>query len=350
MSFFRRIFGKPEDDEDGAAAASEAAPQQQNDNATGEITSENVNEATNPITPEVSDKPSSLNDTVEFVRRGPVTKPIPDGVTRPLPSEPTYQTHKGHIVFGQASDPGMVRSNNQDAALAFYLSSDTADDQPDLGLFIVADGMGGHTDGEKASALTAKTVATEVLTTLYVPLIADDSESERPTIAEALASAAKQANTLVLKDVPEGGTTLTAVAIIGDLAHIVHVGDSRAYMISQDGIEQITRDHSLVQRLIELGQIKPEEAGEHPQRNVLYRAVGQNETLEVDTLTKRLPPDSFVLVCSDGLWGLVDDEVIFQIVAEAPSIQQACDQLVAKANMMGGHDNITAVLLKIPPN
>jgi len=343
MSFFRRLFGKPEDDD---VSELETSSQQKLNSTSGEIKADNVDQPTNPIAPE--NKTPKPNDTMELVRRGPVTKPIPDGVTRPLPSEPTYQNHKGHIVFGQASDPGMVRSNNQDAAMAFYLSSDTADDSPDLGLFIVADGMGGHTDGEKASALTAKTVASEVLSTLYLPLLLDDNDSERPTIAEALAAAAKQANTFVLRDVPEGGTTLTAVAVIGDLAHIVHVGDSRAYMISQDGIEQITRDHSLVQRLIELGQIKPEDAGDHPQRNVLYRAVGQNDTLEVDTLTKRLPADSYVLICSDGLWGLLDDNTILEIVTEAPSIQLACDQLISKANMMGGHDNITAVLLKIP--
>jgi len=346
MSFFRRIFGKPEDEEmvDGASVQSD----------------DNLDNAkTQPLAPEVVDnavvvddvtEPKKVDAAIEQARTGPVTKPIPDGVTRPLPAEPTYQTHKGHAIVGQSSDPGMVRSNNQDAAISFFLSSDTADEQPDFGLLIVADGMGGHHDGEKASAVTAKTVAAQVMEMLYLPLLQDENDSNRPTIAEALATAAKQANQLVLKKVPEGGTTLTTVVIIGDLAHIVHVGDSRAYLITEDGIEQITRDHSLVQRLIELGQLSPEEAAEHPQRNVLYRAIGQNDTLEVDTLTRRLPSGSSVLVCSDGLWGLVEDDVLATTIQEAASPQQACEQLVAMANANGGHDNITAVIAQIPAN
>lgn len=277
---------------------------------------------------------------------------IPDGVTRPLPAEPfgLPQTSVGHIVFGQTSDQGMVRTNNQDAALSFFMTSDSVDQRPDFGLFIVADGMGGHHDGEKASALTSRVVAAQIISKIYLPMLTDyeDQDSERPTIAETLIQSVQEANQKVLALVPDAGTTLTAMVMLGNLAHIAHVGDSRAYIINKDGIEQITRDHSLVQRLIELDQLTPEEAANHNQKNVLYRAVGQNAELEVDTMTRRLPAGSWVLICSDGLWGAVREEDVLDIVRQSNDPQDACDKLIALANKNGGADNITAVLLKTP--
>ena len=135
---------------------------------------------------------------------------------------------------------------------------------------------------------------------------------------------------------------------IGDLAYVVHVGDSRVYLVTKDGLEQVTRDHSLVRRLIELNQLTEEEAADHPQKNVLYRAIGQSESLEVDAITRRLPPNSRLLLCSDGLWNQVDDKEIGEIVMTHDNPQEACDKLVALANTRGGTDNITTILLMIP--
>lgn len=273
---------------------------------------------------------------------------VPDGVTRPLPLETVISTRNEHITFGQSTDVGMVRSNNQDTVLSFFFSSRSAEERPDFGLFIVADGMGGHQDGEKASAMTARTVASYVTSNIYLPMLADNGALDQPPIAETLIAAVQKANSDVITKVPEGGTTLTAVAVIGDLAYVVHVGDSRVYLITKDGIEQVTRDHSLVQRLIELDQLTPEEVIDHPQKNVLYRALGQSETLEVDTITRRLPPNSRMLLCSDGLWNQVLETEISEIVMGHQSPQEACDKLVALANTRGGTDNITAILLHIP--
>ena len=280
------------------------------------------------------------------------TAPLPAGVTRPLPSEPVniYQPHSGHLVFGQSSDQGMVRNNNQDAAISFFFTSDTVDKHPDFGLFVVADGMGGHNNGEKASALTARVIAGKVLSDLYLPMVEQryENSADQPTISEALSDAVKQANRMVLNDIPEAGTTLTAIVIMGSMAHIAHVGDSRAYLVTSGKLEQITRDHSLVQRLIELNQITYEESLEHPQRNVLYRAIGQSPDLEVDTLTRRLPADAYVLICSDGLWSLIEESEILETLKQYPDPQDACNKLVARANENGGHDNITAVIIKTP--
>ena len=301
-----------------------------------------------------SDAPSDPFDSNDPATR-PVGPPPPppgrfsaDGVTQPLTSDRLAATRTEHITFGVSSDVGMVRNNNQDAALTFLLSSRSVDDLPDFGLFVVADGMGGHHDGEKASAITTRVLSSSITKDIYLAMLTDEGrEVERLPIAEALIQAVQRANKEVLRHVPEGGTTVTAAAVIGDLAHIVHVGDSRAYLITKDNIDQVTRDHSLVQRLIELDQLTPEEAEVHPQKNVLYRALGQNETIEVDTSSRRMSVDSRLLICSDGLWGQVEEAELQEVTMNNVDPQQACDKLVALANTRGGVDNITAIILKL---
>lgn len=325
MGIFRRIFGRSHEEE---AVQTEVV-----------------------MDTEVSQSPASTAPLPDEAPPSSPSRSVPDGATRPLAADPTgfFQSHMGHIVFGQLSDPGIVRNNNQDAALSYFFTSDSVDDRPDFGLFVLADGMGGHHDGEKASALTTRTVAHQILTQIYLPLLENsENDADRPTISEVLSLSVKRANRDVMRDVPEGGTTLTALVVVGDLAHIAHVGDSRAYLISNGSIEQLTRDHSLVQRLIELNQLTIEESLEHPQRNVLYRAIGQTQDLEVDTLTRRLPPGSSVLLCSDGLWGLISEKDISAIVQSTIDPQEACEKLIALANAQGGHDNITAILLRVP--
>lgn len=298
-----------------------------------------------------------------LVETTPITPPPPDteslenmqnvssdGATRPLPPETVITSNNEHLAFGQATDVGMVRSNNQDSVFSFVSTSRSADQRPDFGLFIVADGMGGHHDGEKASAMTAHSVASYITNHIYLPMINGDNDAERVPITEALISAVQKANSDVIVRVPDGGTTLTAVAVIGDLAYVAHVGDTRVYLVTKDGLEQITRDHSLVQRLIELGQLTPDEAAIHPQKNVLYRALGQSDNLEVDALTRRLPPNSRLILCSDGLWNMVSDDEIMEIALKHNNPQEICDKLVALANTHGGSDNITAVVLQTPTN
>jgi protein phosphatase len=159
----------------------------------------------------------------------------------------------------------------------------------------------------------------------------------------------QRANDVISEQVPDGGTTVTAAAVMGGLAYIAHVGDSRAYLVSEERIEHVTRDHSLVQRLIELDQLTPEDALEHPQRNVLYRALGQSDNLDVDAITRQISPGGYLLICSDGLWNLVSNEEIQQIVLEhQDNTQLSCQKLVALANERGGSDNITVILVRVP--
>ena len=252
------------------------------------------------------------------------------------------------MTYGIASDVGIVRENNEDACFGMQWHSITVDDRPDFGLFIVADGMGGHLDGERASGVAVQTLAAEMLDSIYVPMLKDFNAGSSPTILEALVNASEKANRAVMKRVPGGGTTLSAVAIVGNLAYLVHVGDSRAYLIHEDKIEQLTTDHTLVQRLIEMKELTLEEAAHYPQKNVLYRAIGQNEQLKMERLIRTLPPGSQVLICTDGLWDLVERDTIREVTAASGSPQEACDLLVNIAKDRGAPDNISVIIFKVP--
>jgi PPM family protein phosphatase len=270
-----------------------------------------------------------------------------EGATQKISPDEIITDSNNHLTFGQVTDVGMVRNNNQDAAASFFFTNRSVTETPDFGFFVVADGMGGHLHGEKASAIAVKVVTTEVLNRIYLPLVTGDHNDDLPPFTETLVEAVQKANNEVIKQVTDGGTTTTVVITVGSLAYIAHVGDSRAYLITEGNIEQITRDHSLVQRLIELDQLTPEEAEDHPKKNILYRALGQNETLEVDISTQRLASNSSILICSDGLWGLVQDKAMLDIIVANPEPQEACSKLVAQANANGGIDNITAVILNV---
>lgn len=277
-----------------------------------------------------------------------------EGRTRQLPPLETVlptAAEGARLNYGQFSDVGQIRDNNQDSMLSMTVSMTGNDHDPSFGLFIVADGMGGHEDGEKASAMTTHVIAKYVTKDIFIPMLNGETggDADRPTIIEVLRNAVQKANDVVAERVPDGGTTATAAAVMGNLAYIAHVGDSRAYIITSDSIEQATRDHSLVQRLIELDQLTPEDAIDHPQRNVLYRAIGQSDNLDVDAITRHLPPASYLLICSDGLWNLVTKEELKQIViTHQDNTQNACEALVNLANERGGTDNITVIVIRVP--
>ncbi len=274
-------------------------------------------------------RPASETDTVPS---GAISIPFSNGQTRPS------------LRVSHAQSKGMVRRNNQD--VLYSLTSTFEGDEPfsDFGLYIVADGMGGHNRGELASATAAKVLAHQVLSQIYVPLLEHGSTDVEIPVAEILESSLQAANFAVLKDVIDGGTTVTCALILNHRMFIGHVGDSRAYTIGQETLGQLTEDHSLVQRLQELGQITAEEAAVHPQRNVLYRAIGQGEGLEIDVFEPNLEVGEKILICSDGLWSLVSDEQAIEIIHRSADMQEACDKLVDAANLAGGTDNITVLI------
>jgi PPM family protein phosphatase len=251
------------------------------------------------------------------------------------------------LTLGYASDVGQVRHHNEDVLLTLETRQlgDQAIDT--LGWFALADGMGGHQSGEKASALAVRVVTHSLLTEILRPyLFNEPRDASRPSLSEVLVNAVQAANKAVHDKVPDGGTTLTCALVLGSRLYLAHVGDSRAYLFAGDKLRQITRDHSLVDRLVELGQISSDEALNHPQRNVLYRAVGQGEALEVDTYVESLPGTYRLLLCCDGLWGMVGDDQLTQVIRSAPTPQEACDRLVELANAAGGKDNITVAVVE----
>ena len=245
---------------------------------------------------------------------------------------------------------GRVRSHNEDVLLAVLGSLEGLITQPAFGLFIVADGMGGHSLGERASAVASRTIAREIISRLYLPYLVDPetlASADRPSLNDVMRAALEEANRSVASLVPEGGTTGTAALVFGDRVTIAHVGDSRVYLVMPDHFERLTRDHSLVERLQELGQLSAQEAAVHPQKNVLYRALGQGDGLEVDVTSHQLPVGSRLLLCSDGLWGYIPEDMLIDVVRRGPTAQAACERLVQSANDAGGPDNISAILVEL---
>lgn len=251
------------------------------------------------------------------------------------------------IIAGMAQSVGIQRDHNEDTL--FSMQAILADGVHDLpfGIFIVADGMGGHLNGEVASGAAARTFGEFLLSHFYAPFLAGRASAQEESIHEVMEHGVREAQRAVLLNAPGGGTTLTAGLVVGDQVTITHVGDSRAYFLHADGrVEVITQDHSLVKRLQDLGQIDEKEASIHPQRNVLYRALGQSEPFRPDIASYKLPPEGYLLICSDGLWGTVPDQEIRRIAFSTPDVHSVCQKLVEAANEAGGPDNISAILVQ----
>ncbi len=226
------------------------------------------------------------------------------------------------IEAGVATDIGRVRERNDDSYLV----------EPPL--YAVADGMGGHRGGDVASQLALVTIE-------------ELFRSGRGSLAQQV----KEANATVFERssadtaVAGMGTTLTAAQIEGEQAHLVHVGDSRAYLLRAGALRQLTEDHTLVNRMVRAGEITRQEADVHPHRNVLTRALGTEPDVDVDESDLGLLEGDRLLLCSDGLTGMVTEEQIQAILEATETPQEAADRLVRAANRAGGIDNITVVVL-----
>jgi protein phosphatase len=255
-----------------------------------------------------------------------------------------------HLRVGRHTDVGMVRDLNEDSLLTLELDRVQRSINRPIGLYVVADGMGGHAAGDVASGLAIDIIAEKMVTHLLAPQLTGDADSESFDAQDWLADAIQAANQAILDHRDEVGsnmgTTLVAAIVIGDVATVANVGDSRAYLVNDEGIRQITTDHSLVERLVALGQITPGEARVHPQRNVIYRTIGDKEEAEIDFFVQALDSGDSLLLCSDGLSGRVEDAEIWRLVRRSRSPQEACEQLVQAANDRGGGDNITVVIVQ----
>ncbi|MDL2295316.1 Stp1/IreP family PP2C-type Ser/Thr phosphatase [Lachnospiraceae bacterium OttesenSCG-928-E19] len=232
------------------------------------------------------------------------------------------------------TDVGRIREVNQDYV---HICMTPLGSLPNL--FVVADGMGGHKAGDFASKYTVE-VLEEVI---------DSSEEQTPE--GILQEAGKEANRRLIeaagKDIKlEGmGTTLVAATIIDNMLHFLNVGDSRLYLINNE-IRQLSKDHSLVEEMVRLGGIKEEEAQHHPDKNIITRAVGVNKNLEADYYEHILQKGDVILMCTDGLSNMIDNDEIFRIVKSARDVVEAVEQLIQAANEKGGRDNIGVVIVQ----
>lgn len=222
------------------------------------------------------------------------------------------------------SDCGEIRDTNEDNYLQI--------EDTEFKLFAVADGMGGHNAGDVASS-----VAVEIL---------KDYSFDLNNIAESIVKAINFINGEILKKAKESvdrqgmGTTLT-MAILSDKLYIGHVGDSRAYLLRDNELKQLTEDHSLVNRLLKTDRITAQEAREHPQSHVLLQALGIDKKVDIDVIEIEIKADDLFLLCTDGLNCMVEDGVIKSVLLEEMSLEEKAEKLVRIANEAGGHDNIT---------
>lgn len=251
------------------------------------------------------------------------------------------------LQCGYRCETGAVRDRNEDSCLMITSTFGGHFDLPTLGLYVVADGMGGHTEGHVASNTAARVFAEFVLSHLYFTLLRQRPLPKEADILDTLERAVFAAHDAVYQPEPErnGGTTLTAALVLGHRAYVAHVGDSRAYVQEGDQLRLLTEDHSLARRLQDAGQLSPEDAETYPYRHVLLQALGQESALTADTLALDLPDNCKLLLCSDGLYGSVSQEQLAAALCGEGTLQDAADRLYEAAMTAGGPDNITAAVV-----
>ena len=234
------------------------------------------------------------------------------------------------------TDIGMVRSSNQD----FYLTGEISDS---VSWAVVCDGMGGANGGNIASETAAKTVSDQIKMSYRNEM---SSNSIKYLLMSAITAANSDVYDMAMKDesLSGMGTTVVAAIVINGMAYIAHAGDSRAYVIGDNSITQVTRDHSIVQSMIENGEITEEEAKTHPNRNVITRALGVTEKIDIDYNEIRLDTDQSLLICTDGLTNFVENKQILEIIGNNKFYEYP-EKLIEKANENGGGDNITVVMM-----
>ncbi|HKP54890.1 MAG TPA: protein phosphatase 2C domain-containing protein [Chloroflexia bacterium] len=313
------------------------------------------------------------------------------------------------FVSASMTNVGRLREQNQDSYGVAEFIQESEERPFHVGLYVVADGMGGHKGGEFASALSVQAFSGEIIGRVISPLVSVTGERPAPNneaILQAMTTSVQTTNDRVYKSRSnrqnDMGTTLVAAVIAGGKAYIVNVGDSRLYLLSkeqeearpssldatqpllmgtspleseaylrgarlaQQGVDthsdleepkvdrssgytltQVSVDHSLVHRLVELGQLDPEEAKTHPHRNFIYRSLGGPPPVEIDTFIRTLHPGDRLLLCSDGLNSMIEDEEIEAVLVSEDDPQTACRRLIDLANEAGGHDNITTIIIDV---
>ncbi len=301
------------------------------------------------------DKKISLLERITGWFRGPKEEAAPEpdlADTAPLSPDGLDQISGARVreslEAGTAQSIGLERENNEDSVFMMYGSSYGEEALPEFGLFCVADGAGGLGHGELASSIALRAVVSNLIQNAVLKELQLEETDTELGIEDIARQAIEYANEQVIESANGGVTTLTVAMLINGQMVIGHVGDSRAYLVENGRPRLLTRDHSYSWRLVEIGQITPEEAMEHPKRNQLWNAVGQGNNLVIEIDTYPQPHGGYLLICSDGLWGEVPESELSSAVAQHHEPNQACEEMVRAANAAGGPDNITALLVAFP--
>lgn len=247
------------------------------------------------------------------------------------------------MIYSYISHVGRVRKNNEDYCKGEIISTNSKD----IGIFAIADGMGGHNKGEVASELAVE----NIIKFLKINLVQNGSVKIN-YVDDILKQAYNNVNSIIYKKSMEDdsfsgmGTTLTVVILYDKTAYIANVGDSRCYLLQNNSLEKVTRDHSLVEELIAQNAITEEEAKHHPRRNVITRALGTERMIIVDIYKEKLNKDDILLLATDGLTGCVDKEEIKDILISDVDIEVVSNKLIESANGKSGKDNVSVILIK----
>lgn len=264
-----------------------------------------------------------------------------------------------HLMVASDSDAGNMRRGepNEDSTLVLQFQRIHESLATPAGVFIVADGMGGHDNGQLASRMAIGAIAERMTRELLLAPLSAEKAGETPQamdeddLVSLLHGSVEDANTAICqvnqREKTDMGSTITGFMVVGDHAYILNVGDSRTYMMRDGTLYQLTNDHSLVGQLVAGGLIEPDDVYTHPQRSQIYRSLGDKLNVQIDIFKQQIHPGDVLLSCCDGLWEMVRDPQITEILVNASDPQTACTQLIEAANANGGEDNISAVVVYV---
>ncbi len=265
------------------------------------------------------------------------------------PSPNTYIGNKLSLVVGTRSNPGIKRQHkpNEDSLFAAQGERTLNSNAEQFGLFVVADGMGGHASGQDASRLAIQTIVDRLM-----PKLSSSEHFSDDAYIQMLVEGVQEANQAVhqknIEHKADMGTTMTAALVVGTTAFVANVGDSRTYLYREpEGLKKITNDHSVVASLVEAGIIKPDDIYTHPKRNQIYRSLGEKAVIDVDSFKVPLRAGDKLLLCSDGLWDMVRDPVIQNVLQSVADPSQTGNALIKAALDGGGEDNVSVILVSV---
>jgi len=290
-------------------------------------------------TPSISELP-----TIEF---SPVNSSNDTDKTLPYGIEQLKSPNLS-LAVGYLTDPGIKRKHkpNEDSLLAMQGAGTNNSQSQEYGLFVVADGMGGHANGQNASRMAIQNIIDYML-----PQISEKKQLGDEAFAKLLRDGVQHANQAVhqrnLEERADMGTTMTAALVFGSTAYIANVGDSRTYLYREpDGLVKVTHDHSVVASLVEAGIIQPDDIYTHPKRNQIYRSLGEKPAVDVDSFIVPLKAGDKLLLCSDGLWDMVRDPEIQRLMSDpTPDPSKTGQKLIQAALNGGGEDNVSVIVV-----